>query len=222
MLNQLDRQIPDRIDWVKLGAVTPVKDQGDCGSCWAFSTSGAMEGQHFRKTKKLVSLSEQNLIDCTSSGGNSGCNGGFMEIAFNYVKENNGIDTEQSYPYEGRDGECRFNASNVGAMVTGMVSVPVSEDKLKEAVALVGPVSVSMDSSQIRHYNGGVHYQANCSRTHGGHAMLVVGYGSENGLDYWLLKNSFGQSWGDNGYLKIVRNKDNNCGIASSATYPLV
>uniref|UniRef100_T1J339 Cathepsin L n=1 Tax=Strigamia maritima TaxID=126957 RepID=T1J339_STRMM len=216
--------LPKSVDWRKKGYVTPVKNQGQCGSCWAFSTTGSLEGQHFRKTGALVSLSEQNLVDCSYL--NHGCNGGIMDYAFQYIKKNGGIDTEDSYKYEMQVGPCRFKKSSVGATVTGFVDVTTGdENALAEAVATVGPVSVAIDASDpdFQHYSRGVYYKPDCSSTNLDHGVLVVGFGTdEKQNDFWLVKNSWGASWGDEGYIKMARNRENNCGIATLASYPLV
>uniref|UniRef100_A0A1I8PDI4 cathepsin L n=1 Tax=Stomoxys calcitrans TaxID=35570 RepID=A0A1I8PDI4_STOCA len=215
------------MDWRSKGGVTPVKNQGQCGSCWSFSATGALEGQYFRKSGNLVSLSEQNLVDCTTSYGNKGCTGGWPSSAFQYIADNGGIDTEDSYPYEAVNDNCRYNANSVGATDSGFVSIPPGdEESLKQAVATTGPVSIAIDASlqSFQFYSGGVYYDPSCSSGYLDHAVLAVGYGTDSasGLDYWLVKNSWGTTWGDGGYIKIARNQGNHCGVATAASFPTV
>ncbi|XP_044273440.1 procathepsin L-like, partial [Varanus komodoensis] len=187
-----DAQVPSSVDWREEGYVTPVKNQGSCGSCWAFSAVGALEGLHYKTDGKLVGLSEQNLVDCAWTYGNKGCNGGNPTNAFAYVMNNQGIDSEKAYPYQEKDERCLFNDSTVAAACTGFLTIPEGKTEiLQEAVGLLGPVSVGIDASsmEMQFYRSGIFYLQGCGESVN-HAVLLVGYGStEDDLDYWIVKN---------------------------------
>jgi len=207
------------VDWRAKGAVTPIKNQGQCGSCWAFSTTGSVEGAYQIKSGQLVSLSEQQLVDCAGSSGNQGCNGGFMDYAFEWIMKN-GICSEKDYPYTGRDGTCKKTCKPV-TKVTGYKDVTAgSETDLLNAVTTT-PVSVAIeaDQSAFQFYRSGV-FTAACGRQLD-HGVLAVGYGTQGTQDYWIVKNSWGVSWGEQGYIRMIRNKD-QCGIADAASYPTI
>uniref|UniRef100_A0AAY5EJE0 Cathepsin L.1 n=1 Tax=Electrophorus electricus TaxID=8005 RepID=A0AAY5EJE0_ELEEL len=217
--------LPDTVDWRDKGYVTDVKDQKQCGSCWAFSATGALEGQTFRKAGKLMSLSEQQLVDCSGDYGNMGCGGGLMDQAFDYIKDNGGIDTEESYPYEAVVSNLKTIGTfsqkySVAATCTGYVDITSGdEDALKEAVATIGPVSVAIDAghSSFQLYDSGDSSPMMCSSTDLDHGVLVVGYGSDSGQVI-----NWGIDWGQEGYIMMSRNKHNQCGITTASSYPLV
>ncbi|XP_078054338.1 procathepsin L-like [Mustelus asterias] len=216
------------IDWRKYGFVTEVKNQGRCGSCWAFSATGSLEGQTFKKTRKLISLSEQNLIDCSRRHGNKGCCGGRVTAAFKYVEQNYGIDNENSYPYTGMDGwRCKYKRQYSAANCTGYERIKKGDERaLATAVAQIGPISVSVDSTHFQFYCSGIYHNKSCSKTKLNHAVLVVGYGTNGkgkaAQNYWIIKNSWGKRWGNKGYMFLAKDMNNQCGIASNAVYPLV
>ncbi|XP_077486405.1 cathepsin K-like [Amblyomma americanum] len=219
---------PDQVDWRASGYVTPVKNQAQCGACWAFSATGGLEGQLSKKTGRLISLSEQNLMDCAGPRyGSNGCNGGQMAGAFQYVRDNGGVDTEARYPYrQSTDFQCRFSGirDNPRVAVRGHIRVPPRDERaLLDAVGRVGPISIGINASpqSFIFYRNGVYNEPNCDPRGLNHAVLIVGFGQERGVPYWLIKNSWGTGWGEGGYIRIIRNR-NVCGMSEDAVYPLL
>lgn len=214
--------LDDVINWANKGAVTPIKNQGQCGSCWSFSTTGSVEGLNQIYTGNLISLSEQNLMDCSNSYGNNGCNGGLMDNAFQYIIANNGIDTEASYPYQGVQGNCQFQAQNTGASIKSYSDVNSGDEGALASAINNQPVSVAIDASHqsFQLYQNGIYNEPACSSSALDHGVLAIGYGSDNG-DYYIVKNSWGTSWGMQGYIWMARNAGNMCGIATQASVPL-
>ena len=213
---------PYSYDWRDRGVVTPVKDQGSCGSCWAFATVGNLEGLYCLSRGNLVSLSEQMLVDCDTL--DSGCNGGLMEYAFTWISKN-GIEKEEDYPYIGRKETCKADPSKyIDMKVTGFVKLgkssstwaPVDEEEIKEFLYETGPLAVALNANILQTYTGGVIDipSSQCPTSGINHAVTMVGYGhdEDSGKDYWTIKNSWGKSWGEEGYFRIKRGSG-TCGI---------
>jgi C1A family cysteine protease len=230
-------ELPQQHDWISLGAVTDVKDQGKCGSCWAFSTTGALEGAYFVKNKQLVSFSEQELVDCENSkhgGSDLGCNGGDMDTAFSWIKSNKGLCSEQDYPYVSgtthkANDQCSICSVVNGSQILNWTDVPPKSDDALMYAVYQQPVSVSIDAASLffQFYKSGV-FTGMCG-TKLDHGVLAVGFGTDNStnMDYYLVKNSWGKTWGDNGYIKIAKGEKYNfgsgqCGILLSASYPVL
>jgi cathepsin F len=218
--------LPPNFDWREKGAVSEVKNQGACGSCWAFSTTGAVEGAHFLATGKLLSLSEQQLVDCDhqcdpeeADACDAGCNGGLMTNAYKYVEEAGGLELESDYPYTGRDGKCGFNSNKVAAKVSNFTNIPVDEDQVAAYLIKSGPLAIGINAEFMQTYIGGVSCPILCNKRNLDHGVLLVGYG-ERGFapgrlaykPYWIIKNSWGRMWGDKGFYKICRGHG-ECGL---------
>lgn len=215
--------VPDSIDWREYNIVTPVKNQGNCGSCWTFSATGAMEGAWAKKTGQLISLSEQQLVDCVSS--EEGCQGGNMEDAFEYAIVNP-LCTETEDPYEAKNDKCKDCESYI--KFSSCIKIPKNNQlALKEVVAEYGPISIAIqaDKSVFKDYKSGIISDDSCG-TDLDHGVLIVGYGTENSTKYWIVKNSWGKSWGENGYVRILRSESTDdpgvCGIGMQGSFPVV
>ncbi|KAM9959104.1 hypothetical protein ACTFIR_000158 [Dictyostelium discoideum] len=214
------------LKWTRPGVVNKVKNQGSCGSCYAFSTVGALEAHYSIRYHKMLDLSEQNLLDCTNANryGNGGCSGGWMHNCYRYILENGGINRQQNYPYEGSVGQCRYNSGDAQSIISNYVMIKQhDEDDLADAVATEGPVSVVYDAStrEFMYYSSGIFYSDSCDKNRVT-AVVVVGYGREIGVDFWILKNSWGGEWGEKGYFRTRRNTGDKCGIATASSYPIV
>ena len=213
---------PASVDW---RSKTPaVRDQAQCGSCYSFGSIGAMEGRLIIAGlfTTSIDLSEQQIVDCSTRYGNLGCNGGRADSTYKYIKAIGGVEKESDYPYKGTKGDCAATESKFVATITGYsTTTKQSESALMNAVA-EGHVAVAIDASHISFqlYNGGIYDESKCSSTKLDHEVICVGYGSENGVDYWIIRNSWGTSWGESGYVRMVRNKNNQCGVATDTTIP--
>ncbi|GAB0088410.1 uncharacterized protein DMENIID0001_028150 [Sergentomyia squamirostris] len=212
--------IPESLDWRKKGFETPPDNQKSCGSCYAFSIVHSIEGQIFKRTSKLISLSEQQIVDCSTEMGNYGCAGGSLRNTLKYLTKCGGLMRQLDYPYTAEEGRCRFMAPLAVVNVTNWSILPQgNEMALAVAVATVGPVAVSINASprSFQLYGDGIYDDSECSSRSVNHAMLVVGYTPE----YWIIKNWWGERWGEDGYMRLQRHR-NLCGVANYAAYAVV
>ena len=221
----LDFVLPASFDWRVKGAITAVKDQEYCGSCYAMSTIASIESQLFIKTGKLVQLSEQEIVDCAGEFGTFHCEGGIGFRVYDFIKENGGISDTLDYPYEAKRGKCRRNEkSKIEINIKGYGFVTSEEDDvLMEAIIKFGPIMISIDTDHesFMLYSSGIYFEEKCT-TEINHGALLIGFGSEDGNDFWIVKNSFGVQWGELGYIRIARGKGNDCSVNYVPLFPVL
>ncbi|MBN3315585.1 CATK protein, partial [Atractosteus spatula] len=213
------------IDYRTMGYVTPVQNQGTCGSCYAFSAAGALEAQWKKKTGKLITLSKQQLVDCSTSVGNAGCRGGLARLSYDYIIKNGGIQAEATYPYAMQNKICTGDKSKIVATLSEWKFLPVGDEQaLQDALVTIGPVAVAIDGSTInfQFYRQGIFSDSKCTIWNLSHAVVLIGFGTEGSANYWTIKNSWGPYWGEKGYFRLAKNKGNQCGISQSGVVPFV
>eukprot|EP00698_Gefionella_okellyi_P007206 TRINITY_DN1749_c0_g1_i1.p1 TRINITY_DN1749_c0_g1~~TRINITY_DN1749_c0_g1_i1.p1 ORF type:complete len:347 (-),score=75.53 TRINITY_DN1749_c0_g1_i1:61-1080(-) len=222
---------PTSVDWRDKNAVTPVKNQGGCGSCWTFSTTGNIESQWFLAGHPLISLSEQQIVDCDHTCSDvgdppqvvcdSGCEGGWPWAAMKGIMDAGGIELESAYPYKGVDGSCMFDSTKVVAKISNYTCLPTDEDQIAAYVAQNGPVSIALNAGWLQFYIGGISNPLLCDAKTLDHAVLIVGYGVKGDKPYWIVKNSWGQGWGEKGYFEMIRGKG-RCGLNNAVSSALI
>jgi cathepsin L len=221
------RHLPESFDWRDRGVVTKVKNQFLCGACYAMATLAALESHHLLATGENVSLSVQEIVDCAGDYQTFGCRGGMDFRTIDFVKDRRGISSEAVYPFTGQVGRCRAaEFEKVAIDVKGYGMIPKGKDPtyLKKALIKLGPILVPVDSDleTFKRYSSGIFFDENCKVSQLNHLVLLVGYGHENGEEFWIVKNSYGEFWGEKGFMRIAMNRSNDCGVTKEPIYPII